>query len=245
MKLTVVVAFRDSSPEQDRARLWNWLLPKYGQHFPGCTVVIGTDNGEDPFHKTVALNRAVADADDGFIMLNDTDTWCPSSLVKAGLTMLAEHPDSWVRPWNLKLKLGPDDTEWVLKHGPEWDGEVPVNADHPLRRENLNTYWAAPPWLFTKEQFDRVGGFDERFRGWGQEDEAFCLAMRAIVGRPKTVLGQAVHLHHPRIGRSGKDWWPGEEKLDTHHRRPNEKLVVQYKSLVRRPKDMEQFVRSR
>lgn len=242
--LSVIVAFRDSTEEQERARVWDWIKPLYAAHLPDAEVVVGTDDGQDPFHKTVALNRAFEQSSGDLILLADSDTWCPSQKVRDAVAMLTMDPSLWVRPWNIKLKLGQADTEHLLKKpAGSWDGQFMPGADNARRRENLNTYWAAPPWLFTREQYERVGGFDERFRGWGQEDEAFCLAMRSIVGRPKTILGTAIHLMHPRRGRSGKDQWIGEEPVKG--RTPNEGLVLDYKRLVRYPDQMERFVRAR
>lgn len=240
MKLSVIVAFRDHSEEQDRARTWKWLSNHYKWKLPEVEVVVASDDGIDPFHKTVALNRAVEQASEDYLMLADADTWCPSGQVRAGVEMVETDPTIWVRPWNIKLKMGPDDTERLLDNKQPWNEELPVGADHHTRYESLNTYWAAPPHIFTRQQLESVGGFDERFRGWGQEDEAFALAMRAVVGRPKVFAGRAYHFYHPRIGKSGHDQWVGETDPGA-----NEALVAEYRKLVRYPDQMRDMVTSR
>lgn len=237
---SVVLAFRDSSESQGRFRVWNFIYSQYERFLPEAQIVVGTDDGEDPFHKTVALNRAVAGAKHDLLLIADTDTWCPSAQVREAVAGIEKAPNTWWRPWNRKLKLGPADSERLLQTQDGWDGTIPPGADHPGRWESMNTYWAAPPHLFTREQYERVGRFDERFRGWGQEDEAFALSLRSIVGRPQRVFGTAVHLYHPRIGKSGKDLWEGETSP-----RANEDLVANYRKLVRYPDQMERFVRSR
>lgn len=239
MKLSVIVAFRDSSLTRQRSRLWEFLQKQYAQILPEAEVVVGTDDGEEPFHKTVALNRAVEQATGDLLMLMDADTWCPSEQLTEAMQGIEADPTHWWRPWNVKLKLGEADTERVLTFV-RWDGTAPKDSEHPSRRESLNTYWAAPPHLFTREHYERVGGFDERFRGWGGEDEAFALAMRAIVGRPKVVRGQAIHLWHSRMGKSGKDQWPGQPDPTT-----NEHLTAEYRRLVRYPQEMEKMVSNR
>lgn len=238
-RLSVLIAFRDSSEDQARWDIWNWIASQYQQFLPEVQLRVCSDDGEDPFHKTVALNRAAAAATAPVLMLADADTWVPSAQIREALTLIETDPSIWVRPWNLKLKLGEVDTQRLMTKA-VWDGVVPEGADLPGRRESLNTYWAAPHHIFTREQFEKVGGFDERFRGWGQEDEAFALSLRSIVGKPKLVRGYAIHLKHPRLGRSGRDQWVGETTP-----RANEALVAEYRKRVRNPKQMEQLVRSR
>lgn len=48
-----------------------------------------------------------------------------------------------------------------------------------------------------RELWDEVGGFDERFRGWGFEDAAFYAACRQIAGVQR-IGGPVHHLWHPR-----------------------------------------------
>lgn len=239
MKLSIIVAFRDSSESQHRSRLWDFLQAQYVLQLPEAEVVVGQDDGTEPFHKTLALNRAVASASGDLLLLSDADTWLPTAQLREAMAGIEADPTSWWRPWNIKLKLGESDTNWVLGHK-SWNGELLQNADHPSRRENLNTYWAAPPHLFTRNQYERAGRFDERFRGWGAEDEAWALAMRSIVGRPKLARGYAIHLWHERLGRSGHDQWVGETDPGA-----NNKLLAPYRKLVRYPSQMEKMVKSR
>lgn len=237
--LSVIMAFRDTSEDQFRFKLWNWIVNQYAEFLPEVQLCVSSDDGEDPFHKTLALNRAAASAKSDVFLLADTDTWVPSAQVRMALEMITVDPNCWVRPWNLKLKLGERDTNTLLART-HCDSGFPEGADQPGRWESLNTYWAAPHHMFTRAQFEAVGGFDERFRGWGAEDEAFALSLRSIVGKPKLVRGYAVHLHHPRIGRSGRDQWVGETDPGA-----NNKLVAEYRRAVRNPGQMTRLVNSR
>ena len=53
--------------------------------------------------------------------------------------------------------------------------------------------------LFKKTFYEKVGGFDERFEGWGAEDDAMDIKIKAITSQIITIEDQlAYHLWHPR-----------------------------------------------
>jgi len=221
MKLSVLVAWRDPG---NRQAVWEYVQSRYARFLPDAEICVGTDDGVDPFHKTLALNRAAERASGDVYMVADADSWAPSSSIEDGLRAVQD--GHWVRPWNLKLKIGQLDTGRVLENS-DWNGEVDDWMNGPRRMENLNTYWAAPPIMMSRDQFEAVGGLDERFRGWGQEDEAFALTLRALFGRQVSIRGYCVHLFHDRIGRSGHDLWNGQEDNTS-----NLKLIREYQRAV-------------
>lgn len=238
MKVSVLVAFRDDSSERFRERLWDFVRARMASEHPDFEIVEASDDGADPFHKTLALNRAAARATGEIFYICDSDTWVPPAQVNAALEGLDDQPLRWWRPWKRKVKLNELDTAKVLALGDSWDGTIP---DGWIRSaENRNTYWAAPPLLVHRDVFEGVGGLDERFRGWGQEDDAFAEALKALYGPPKAVQGACVHLWHPRIGKSGRDLWPGQEAFG-----PNLELAAEYKRAARRPGAMRALISDR
>lgn len=236
MNVSVLVALRDDSPDQWRVRQWRFLEGLYRDHFPTFEIVVGTDDNEGVFHKTLALNRAARYATGDVFYLTDADTWVPPSMIRAGMGLVGE---TWVRPWTLKVKLGREDSETVMATE-NWDGTVPKEWANPKRAEFITSFWKAPPMLLTREHWATVNGQDQRMRGWGCEDEAFAYALRALVGRPASVKGQAIHLWHPRMGKSGHDRWSED---DTGMN--NIALRQQYERALRHPEKMRELVKSR
>lgn len=62
-----------------------------------------------------------------------------------------------------------------------------------------------------REQLERVNGFDERFRGWGCEDDDLATRLRAAGARIATALGytHGYHLWHPPDATAPRKWHEG------------------------------------
>jgi predicted glycosyltransferase involved in capsule biosynthesis len=237
MTTSVLVAFRDSSEEQWRRRLWDFIRARLRVDHPDFEIIEGSDDGTDPFCKSAAINQAAEHASGDIFYILDCDSYVPPGQVLAAVSCIQILPGHWWKPWQMKVKLNAKDTEEVL--GLEaWDGTVSEQAVR--KAENRNTYWSSPPLLLSREMFERVGGMDERFRGWGQEDDGFGYSLRAFYGLAEKIPGRAIHLHHPRIGRSGFDQWPGQERSGT-----NVPLAIRYRRAARKPELMDALIAER
>lgn len=231
-RLSVLVAFRDC--DGARTRLWDYVRGRFAEHLPEAEVVVGTDDGVDPFHKTLALNRAASRATGDVFLLADADTWVASAGVREAEALVRADPSTWARPWRVKCKLDQDATERVLADT-AWDGQIP----HGARFENRNAYWVAPPLLLHRSLWDEVGGMHTAMRGWGHEDDVLAYSLRALAGWPQVLPGFAVHLWHPRIGRSGRDLWPGQTSAEE-----NLRIAYAYKR-ARTPEQMRRLIAAR
>ena len=68
--------------------------------------------------------------------------------------------------------------------------------------------------IMPSEAFWEVGGWDERFRGWGGEDHAAMRATDTLYWRHKTMPVQVLHLWHPMISPDGtSDWVHWRERV--------------------------------
>ena len=217
--ISVLVALRDTNGA--RTRLWEFVRARLEHEMPDVEIVVGTDDGLDPFNKSLALNRAAAAATGDVFYVIDADTVVAGPQVYAAWDLLT--PTTWSRPWRRKVKLSQRQTETILAQDPlTWDGQW----NRKTRPDRLNAFWAAPPVMVTREQWADVDGMDERYGGWGGEDVAFTRAMHQMgYGLPQRVNGDALHLWHPRIGDYGADLWPGQEALW-----PNRDLDKEYAS---------------
>ena len=77
------------------------------------------------------------------------------------------------------------------------------HRNKPLLVSNNFGVWRA--------DLERVNGFDENYRGWGQEDDDLGRRLRWAGVRPASILGRTriYHLWHPREPSATNDWRAG------------------------------------
>jgi len=228
--ISILVPYR--AGDVRRELLWRLIRARYETFMPQAEIVACDDDGGTPFSRAIALNRAAERASGEVFCLTDSDTW----LDPANLDV--DTSERWWRPWNVKVKLGPSATERILDLGARWDGTITEQDSRTA--ETRNTFWAAAPVVVPRAMFEAVGGFDPGFRGWGAEDEAFGLALRALFGQPRRREGTAIHLYHPRLGRSGADLWEGQASRLENRLRAN-----RYRAVGRSPERMRRLIAER
>ena len=100
---------------------------------------------------------------------------------------------------------------------------VPASERRALARRRRKAWWHAVSRHPTKPRlaggdfgvwradFERVNGFDERFVGWGQEDDDLGLRLRAAGVRLETILGltHSLHVWHETDATATPRWRDG------------------------------------
>lgn len=206
--VSILVPFRDA--DGTRTRLWSFVHERLQRLYPEAEIIVASDDGEDPFHKTLALNRAGAQATGDIFVIYDADTLVDVDALRETVQQVRENPMRWAQPFATKVKLNQAATEHILAQGSTWGGGLNIREFGQM--ESRTAFQQAPPLVVSREAWDIVGGMDERFsEGWGQEDLAFATALRVLVGQPlPRRRNEAWHLWHERIGVSGNDLWPGQ-----------------------------------
>jgi hypothetical protein len=98
----------------------------------------------------------------------------------------------WVVAYQDYLQLTGRDTRELLTKAPT-DRLV-----RPMRPRWTTDQGNAGMLVMTREAFDRVGGYDERFEKWGWEDWAIADALGTLVHGQVREPGFVLHLCHPR-----------------------------------------------
>lgn len=209
MRTVLLVPRRNDNGHRDR--LWAWARARWDSILPDVPIYEG-HHDDGPFQRSAAINRASANADrDGrwdIGIVIDSDIFIRESQVRRAIeTARKTKRVTWAhRRWR---GLSEEWTGRVInpkaprEFGPEIDREdmdVLVERTNPL---SWSCCIAIP-----RRVWDDIGGFDERFVGWGFEDMAFMSLVCGLHGWER-IDGDVYHLWHDRTtdgaGRAAKD----------------------------------------
>jgi len=182
----VIVPYRADGGHRDR--LWAHLLEHYWGKLPH-TVVIG-NHTVGPFNRSAAINVA-ADRDWDVAVIADSDTWVPRQQLTTAIAT-ARQSGRLTAAFTQVVEIDRRCTAAVLAG----TGSVENFGIEKVRTSGMETQ--SSMLVIPRRLWDHIGGFDERFVGWGGEDNAFWQAA-AILGRqPHRIPGSAYHLWHSK-----------------------------------------------
>ncbi len=225
MKLSFLIPFRDADGTRTPAK--DWIAARWQAFYPEAEFVFASDDGVDPFCKSMAVNAAARQATGDVFAILDADTWVDPRWVNRGLELMQQGA-TWVIPARTSLRLRREVSDRLMALEPA--------ADLPaLYQRDAEQYGPVCGflWLIPRNVFEAVGGMDERFRGWGGEDQSFIWAVDRVVGRHYKLPGVVVSLWHarPRDARH-KRIWAGQE---TNAEPVKDALYDRYRRALARP----------
>lgn len=195
MNVAVVIPHRGDNKHRDdnlacTTRRWNG----FGYE------VFTADSGGPQFSRSQAVNRAAAKTDANVLIVADND-------------ILLNTPRQVFEAAELALDEGVYVVAFSQLRVLDWNETFAVHGGkNPLRQsvlETANFIWGNC-FAIPHSLFDRVGGFDERFVGYGHEDGAFLNCCSTLAGKER-VRGTAFHLRHETPDRYHKHWSENEE----------------------------------
>lgn len=211
-KVTVIVPRGGSCPYRERA--WQYLRTLWARHYPDMDVVEGWCHG-DVWCKAEAVADALPRARGDILVVADADVWVPG--IAEAVRQLEQH--SWSVPHWLVYRLTEEasDPNRIEREG--WNGPT---VERPYVGYEGGGVVALHRWLYLEAPLD------PQFRRWGQEDEAWALALRTIGGPPWRGRAPLYHLWHPPQRRMNRAIGSPESKA----------LLDRYRAASRRPLKM-------
>lgn len=176
-----------------RANSFAWLRRRYGLLLPEAELVFGTSE-QVPYNRSEARNNAFAASTGDILLVADADTIFHRDQIVEAVRLVMEGAP-WVIPYRLGgyYNFSEAATARVLAHAPDVDIPEPVDEDD---WEFKLDSWAGLHVL-TRAAWEKAGGWDEAFRGWSFEDNAFQVAMDRLVGQHVRTDHWVGHLWHP------------------------------------------------
>lgn len=152
-----------------------------------CQYKLATNN--DHFNKALAFNHGVAQAKHEIIIMHDADIMVPSDYTQ----------DVWkVLQTAESCHLGSK----VLYLTPQSSQEVSAQhkASKTAKCEHAVDYFEGGTLACTKQAYVKVGGFDEKFVGYGVEDCEFYDRLKRSSNFKEDRRVTLLHLWHDRVG---------------------------------------------
>lgn len=181
----VVLVPRRLEPWRDR--LWGYVHKRVEAEID-WPIHEGVDDAPEPMNRAAARNRAAQEAGDWDVaVFLDADTVPDFDNLREAVELAGENRALVCAQTEFR-SLTRESTRVVLAGSTE-----PLDA--AVRWVYLNPKSSCI--AVGREMWEAVGGFDERFQGWGYEDSSFFHACQALGGIER-LDGECHHLWHPR-----------------------------------------------
>jgi hypothetical protein len=201
---SLIVPWR-STPS--REPVWAWLRQYWKHALPEFERFEGHDDGV-PFSKPVAANSAARMATGEVLVIIDADMLIDADIVRQAVEDVSSGATPWTTPLDRATRLKELDTRMVLLSDPtfpNWPGGGPKGRMHPWKH-------GAMIIVCRREDFFRIGGFDERFRGQTTDDVGLAKSLDCLVGEqvPPRKGSHGWHLYYDVAKLNGAVVWEGQ-----------------------------------
>lgn len=190
MRTVTLVPYR--ADKGARAAAWRYVYPILKDL--GYPIFVG-DDGTEPFSVSRSWNAAAEAAgewDRAILHAPDVRLDDPARLHSAA----EQAAERMVYAYNWYKRLNAAGTRILIAGGKPPDRYV-VHQRRPAGMIDIGG-----PRVIPRALWERVGGFDDRFVGWGGEDTAFAHCCRIMAGPSGRLKGVLWSLHHPRQRKS-------------------------------------------
>ncbi len=193
--ITIIIPFNSKDPYRQQAL--KYIQKFYKTQFPNANIILATE-GNELYSKSVAINRAARKSTTRYLAIIDGDILCPREQILAGLILLNQF--SLVIPYTDVIDLSRQASQKLYSDSLELKTAA---TKFGKKRNSKKTMPVGGINLIKKSCFMKVKGFDERYIGWGGEDDAFVASCNTLCGPSKRITGPIYHLWHPTPRHNG------------------------------------------
>ena len=168
-----------------REKHFNFLVEYYSQEFD---VILGDHEGD--FNRSAARNAGVQKSNSEISVIIDADNYIPLKQIWNAI-QVAKRSNSLVKPFTWFGYLTEESTDLFYEVYDSVIDFEPTYIQPPQKDFTGGAY------VMKKNLWQKIGGMDEGFIGWGAEDDAFHLLCKGKGIPVRYVDGHDYHLYHP------------------------------------------------
>lgn len=196
-RISILVPFKSDGGYRDRN--WDWVKKRYASLMPNAEICIGNYDLE-PFSRASAINNAAKLATRDIFIIADSDIIFDINQIAKAILGLADF--AWIIPYTRLNYLTLEQTNSLQQMKPS---VIINNINFTGYKERDCKFIYGGISIVPREYFEKVGGFDERFKGWGFEDDAFQRSLDALCGHHNRIRTSLWHMYHPPAPRNNKE----------------------------------------
>lgn len=205
ISLLMPVGFTD----RRRHEIYLWTMSRWRGQFPEWQFCEGTSSPTN-YNRSQARNDAYRQADGEILVITDADCITNKANVLEAIRLVTSGKAAWVIAHHTFYSLTKEFSDALLVLPPEIDdlGDFYVNSDWKMVDRSDAGVLVVP-----RDAYESIKGYDERFNGWGYEDNAFAIKLRKFWGPSQRTRGDVAHLWHPRGEDFEQPYIKDNEKL--------------------------------
>jgi len=190
--VSVIIPWRPGCPHRQASR--DWVGQRFAEQHPDWQVV-DADCLDEAWNKAEAIKRGVTASFGDVLVVHDADVWCEGT---PDAVEAVRRGANWAMPHSQVFRLTPSNTEAVLSGRVELDLSRADTEERPYRGVE-----GGGIVVVNRTNFERVPP-DDRFRGWGGEDEAWAWALGTLIGAGWRGTAPLAHFWHPPQPRQSR-----------------------------------------
>lgn len=212
-QVSVIVPWKPGCPHREAS--WHHIQQWFKDNAPTSWQIIEAQHNSEPFNKAQAIRDGFAKSFGRIIIVHDSDLFSPG-LFEA--VRMVEQKYQWAIPHSFVHRLTEQATRKVLD-GKDWRKQMADTHEKPYKG-----VVGGGIVVLRRELFEKCPP-DNRFIGWGGEDEAWGYALQMVANQP------AARGRHPLIHL----WHPPQERITRQYGSLESKqLIDRYRSASRR-----------
>lgn len=211
---SIIIPYRDNGCEYRRNNL-DTVIRYLTRHIPEAEIIVASDEDFWYFNRSLAINNGFRKSRSDIIVVHDSDMICDIATLRRSIKFVRLGWYKMAYPWTRLWKLKEEYSNQIINNLDLVNKGIPTDVISYVSKDSPGGVFAC-----SAEAYKHVRGHDERFVGWGGEDNAFRFSIQGSYGRKSVtrIATRALHLWHPTYNRYSVKTKNGNNKLYREYR---------------------------